>query len=215
MSPMKNTKKTNIPDNLSSAEQLKEFREKHPLIYAVEAKKRRQKFANSSIVNSIADEVESYINEGPRRGEDAEIFKLVQQEAIYLRQIIEEIRRARADSKLERLENLCYDLAINYQNSLLYQDRTEALMSEFSRKKSTNTGLAKSLKKRTAGKKDKQDELTRFVKNELGKDPKISNKELLRKAETGGIGGDYTESTLMKHIKDEAAKERRKIRSKN
>jgi len=36
---MKNTKKTNIPDNLSSAEQLKEFREKHPLIYAVEAKK--------------------------------------------------------------------------------------------------------------------------------------------------------------------------------
>jgi len=140
---------------------------------------------------------------------------LVQQEAIYLRQIIEEIRRARADSKLERLENLCYDLAINYQNSLLYQDRTEALMSEFSRKKSTNTGLAKSLKKRTAGKKDKQDELTRFVKNELGKDPKISNKELLRKAEAGGIGGDYTESTLMKHIKDEAAKERRKIRSKN
>jgi len=88
-------------------------------------------------------------------------------------------------------------------------------MSEFSRKKSTNTGLAKSLKKRTAGKKDKQDELTRFVKNELGKDPKISNKELLRKAEAGGIGGDYTESTLMKHIKDEAAKERRKIRSKN
>jgi hypothetical protein len=212
---MKKNNKPDIPHNLSAPEQLREFREKNPLIYSLEAKKRRKSFANTSIVNSIADELESYINEAPRRGEDKEIFELVQQDAMFLRQIIEQIRQARADGKLERLENLCYDLAINYQNSLLNQDSSEALLSEYSRKKSTSVGLEKSLKKRTTGKKDKQNELTRLINKELGKDPKISNKELLRKAETGGYGGNYTESSLTKLIKDIAAKERRKIRDKN
>jgi len=212
---MKKNNKPDTPHNLSTPEQLREFREKNPLIYSSEAKKRRNRFANSSIVNDIADELESYINEGPRRGEDKEIFKLVRQEAISLRQIIEEIKQARAERNLKRLENLCYDLAINYQKSLLYQDNSEALMSDYSRKQSTSIGLEKSLKKRTTGKKEKLAELGTFIQQELRKNPKVSNKELLRQAERGSYGGDYTEASLAKHIKDIAAKEREKIKNQN
>jgi hypothetical protein len=212
---MKKNNKTNTPDNLSTVEQLREFREKNPLPYLLEAKIRRKRFAKTSVVDNIADELESYLNEGPRHGEDKEIFELVQQEAMFLRQIIEEIRQARVDGKLERLENLCYDLAIQYQNSFLYQDRTEALMSDYSRKKSANAGLAESLKKRTAGKKDKLAELTHFIQQVLSKDPKISNKVLLRQVEAGGYDGNYTESSLAKHIKDIASKERKEIKNNN
>lgn len=215
MSLMKKTKKTFVPVNLSTPEQLREFRDKNPLHYSVEAKKRRKRFSKTSIVDNIADELEAYIKKVPKHGEDKEIFKLVRQEAIFLQKIIVEIRQARAKGNLEKLENLCYDLAINYQNSLLYQDSSEALMAEFSRTKSVNAGLAKSLKIRTAGRQDKLAELTGFVKKELRKNPKISNKELLRQVETGGYGGNYTESSLAKHIKDIAAKERKKIKGNN
>jgi len=212
---MKKNNKPDTPHNLSTPEQLREFREKNPLIYSLEAKKRRNKFPNSSIVNLIEDELESYINDGPRRDEDKEIFKLVRQEAMSLRQIIEEIKQARTERNLKRLENLCYDLAINYQKSLLYQDSSEALMSDYSRKQSTSIGLEKSMKKRATGKKEKLAELGTFIQQELRKNPKVSNKELLRQAERGRYGGDYTEASLAKHIKDIAAKERKIIKNNN
>jgi hypothetical protein len=209
---MKKNNKPNIPDNLSTPEQLREFREENPLIYTVEPKVSRGK---NSTVDSIANELQSYINEGSRYGEDEEIFELCQEDAITLWEIIELIKQARAEDNRRVLENLCYDLAINYERSFLYQDSSAALMSDYSRKKSVNVGLTKSLKIRTAGRKEKLAELTDFIQQELCKNPKTSNKELLRQAETGGYGGIYKESSLVKHIKEIAAKERKKIKGNN